>query len=137
MKTLGRSIALIGAAAALSAGAFISPATAAAPQQQAPAFLGHPKAWGEVTFTINPSSKTMSPQRATESVGGGTWEYGSGIDGGSKSCWSNYVHPSLRHSATATIANAVDKEYADAGSWADAYVTAGLSYTCKAYWATY
>jgi hypothetical protein len=42
----------------------------------APAFLGHPKAWGMVALKVNPNSTTVGP-RKVENVGGGTWVYGS------------------------------------------------------------
>lgn len=132
MKNLGRSAALIAASALVTAGAFTSSASAAA--HEPPKFLGHPKEWGMVTLHIKPG--TVTPM-TTVSAGGGTWNYGSGISGVYKSCWSDYVHPTKYHSATAVIGSSTSKYYNNAGSWADAYATAGLSYTCNVYWATY
>ncbi|MEV4440331.1 lactococcin 972 family bacteriocin [Streptomyces sp. NPDC049577] len=134
MKAFGRSIALVATVAAVSAGVLISPASAAAPEP--PKFLGHPKEWGEVTFTVDPSGRpTVAPEE--ENVGGGTWSYGTGTVGTWKSCYSNYVHPSKRHSSTASMGSDVDKNYADAGDWSTSEVKAGFGYTCHAYWAVY
>ncbi|MFF4653581.1 lactococcin 972 family bacteriocin [Streptomyces sp. NPDC001380] len=107
----------------------------------APAFLGHPKAWGMVTLKINSSSKTATSNTVTPSTvvntGGGTWSYGTVADGIYKGCYSDYIHNTKYHSATAVIANSTDKTYANAGYWADAYAVAGWAYTCNAYWSTY
>ncbi|MCQ4044660.1 lactococcin 972 family bacteriocin [Streptantibioticus rubrisoli] len=71
-------------------------------------------------------------------VGGGTWSYGSGTDSsGWKLCYSDYENPSSSHSATAVLGNANDKEYANAGSWANANVDGNWGSTCHAYWSNY
>ncbi|WP_405880675.1 lactococcin 972 family bacteriocin [Streptomyces sp. NBC_01136] len=79
----------------------------------------------------------MTPKTVV-SAGGGTWSYGTVADSsGLKGCYSDYLHNSKYHSATAIIANGTDKEYANSGYWADAYAYAGWAYTCHVYWSTY
>ncbi|WP_079063509.1 lactococcin 972 family bacteriocin [Streptacidiphilus griseoplanus] len=56
---------------------------------------------------------------------------------GLKGCYSDYIHNTKYHSATAVIANGADKQYNTTGYWADAYAVAGWAYTCNAYWSTY
>ncbi|MFC5723231.1 lactococcin 972 family bacteriocin [Streptomyces gamaensis] len=90
-----------------------------------------------VTFTVNPSAHSVKMSPTDENVGGGTWSHGTGTDGIYKGCYSNYIHPSKRHSASVSIGNATDKSYADAGDWANAYARSGWAFTCNAYWATY
>ncbi|WP_322633586.1 lactococcin 972 family bacteriocin [Glycomyces albidus] len=65
-------------------------------------------------------------------VDGGTWCTGtaSGSDPFSKVCYSNYFHPTNRHSATAMMASGTDRQVADAGEWAKASVEAGAAHTC-------
>lgn len=65
-------------------------------------------------------------------VDGGTWCTGtaSGSDPFSKVCYSNYWHPEKRHSATAMMADATDRQVADGGQWAKAKVEAGAAHTC-------
>lgn len=72
-----------------------------------------------------------------EYVGGGTWDYGTRVIGEQKHVWSHYHHPTKYHSATAKIANYVDKKYAYAGYWAFADVYGPKDYTGYAWWATY
>jgi lactococcin 972 family bacteriocin len=67
------------------------------------------------------------------SQGGGTWCQGEYWDG-LKECYSNYEHPTNYHSSTAILGALVDKEYADAGYWDYAQVSAGFAYTCYTYW---
>lgn len=77
---------------------------------------------------IFPSGKTNT----VVNVGGGTWNYGRS----GSHCWSHYVHPAKRHSATAIQGPANVKRYASAGLWANADIYDG-SGTCYAYWNTY
>lgn len=67
-----------------------------------------------------------------EEVGGGSWCYGTGTDTatGLKSCYSNYFHPSNRHSATAMIGNVESRDVQDGGAWAKAYAVADDGFTC-------
>ncbi|MFG3341693.1 lactococcin 972 family bacteriocin [Glycomyces sp. NPDC048151] len=67
-----------------------------------------------------------------EDVGGGTWCYGWGLDSsGLKSCYSNYFHPTNRHSAWASIGSDQSRDVQDAGLTARAYAVAGHAFTCN------
>jgi hypothetical protein len=136
--TVAAIAALTAAAPADAAGLREVPTTSRvnAVTPQAPAFLGHPKAWGEATIPPT-SSTTRTVKPMTVSVGGGTWNYGSSEQGTQKGCWSDYEHDSKTHSATAILGPATDKEYGDPGYWADSYVEDGYGNTCQVYWATY
>lgn len=98
-----------------------------------------------VTITVDASGKATAIDSAGRSVkpntvvsaGGGTWSYGSAADGIWKGCWSDYVHPTDEHSATAIIGPNEDKEYNSANNWADAQADSGWAQTCYAYWDTY
>jgi lactococcin 972 family bacteriocin len=96
-----------------------------------------PTEWGVAAVPAN-SSKGMVSPLASKNVGGGTWVYGTrngGLDG--TTCYSNYVHPSKKHSATAIKAGHEDKDTKNAAVWAKAAVTAGAAYTCYTYWGVY
>ncbi|MGW8556612.1 lactococcin 972 family bacteriocin [Streptomyces tubercidicus] len=93
----------------------------------------NPKKWGVATFPANAKGSLAS--RA--GTGGGTWMYGTGMDGRWKGCYSNYVHPSKKHSASVAIAPNTDKEVRQAGKWARAYAKSGAAYKCYAYWGVY
>ena len=81
-----------------------------------------------------PLSKTFDVSPATvKNVGGGTWNYGRS----GNHCWSHYVHPNKRHSATAIMGPDNIKKYANAGTWANADVVRLTIATCSAYWNTY
>ncbi|MDR2957249.1 MAG: lactococcin 972 family bacteriocin [Coriobacteriales bacterium] len=45
---------------------------------------------------------------------GGTWNYGTETSGDKKFVWSNYVHPSKRHSSTVIIGPQNVKVWAEA-----------------------
>jgi lactococcin 972 family bacteriocin len=80
-----------------------------------------------------PPSETFDAAKATVvNVGGGTWNYGRI----GNHCWSHYVHPVKRHSATAIRGPINRKVYANAGTWANSDIFNG-SGTCYAYWNTY
>jgi len=87
----------------------------------------------ETSGVVELSSDTpvISPN-TVKNVGGGTWNYGR--SGGH--CWSHYVHPAKRHSATAIRGSTNRKIYASAGTWANSDVYGGGG-TCYAYWNTY
>lgn len=136
LKKINKALAIVLMSGAIASGALAAPAMAAANQAQAPAALGHPKAWGMVTLTIDPSAKAPS-LATTTNVGGGTWNYGTERNDGFKGCYSQYTHPSKYHSSTAIIASSNNKAYANAGNWSYAYSTAGWAYTCHVYWGTY
>lgn len=72
--------------------------------------------------------------RASQSVGGGSWDYG--VVGGY--LYSGYYHGSLYHSSTAKSYYGTDKDYAYAGDSSFAEVKAsGHKGTDKVYWDTY
>lgn len=148
-----KKIAVAVAALAAAAGtlATAGPSVAAAPEpfvytassSEAPpaALIGpngeKPTAWGVAAVPVNSSKATVTPL-ASKSVGGGTWNYGTrnaGLDG--TTCYSNYIHPSKKHSATAIKAGHTDKDTRSADVWAKAAVTAGAAYTCYTYWGVY
>lgn len=80
-----------------------------------------------------PSFQAFDVSPATVvNVGGGTWNYGRS----GSHCWSHYVHPARRHSATAIKGSTNRKIYASAGTWANSDIYGG-SGTCYAYWNTY
>ncbi|MFF1714749.1 lactococcin 972 family bacteriocin [Streptomyces sp. NPDC058268] len=129
MKILGKTLTLAATTVALTAGA-LSPATAVSTESP------QPKEWGMVTIKIDPNSTSVTPMKV-KNVGGGTWSYGTVLTSGGKRCYSNYTHPSKRHSSTAVLANGSDKDYASADNWSRASVEAGAAYTCHAYWGKY
>jgi lactococcin 972 family bacteriocin len=103
------------------------------PTQEAPAISSDPDAVESGGSVEIPSSQTFDVSPATVvNVGGGTWNYGR--SGGH--CWSHYVHPAKRHSATAIKGSTNRKIYASAGTWANSDIYGG-SGTCYAYWNTY
>ncbi|MEU9356303.1 lactococcin 972 family bacteriocin [Streptomyces griseoloalbus] len=87
-----------------------------------------PTEWGMVSF------QQGSGPMARASVGGGTWNYGTSAALTGKNCYSNYIHPSVKHSASVAMASQTDKDIQNADVWAKATVTAGAAYTCNAYW---
>jgi hypothetical protein len=131
MNVTRKSIAFAAMTAAVAVGV-LTPAMSASASAEP-----KPKQSGWVAITVDQSSDTVTPLTVVN-VGGGTWNYGTyvGSDGW-KHCYSQYTHPSAYHSATAIIANANNKAYANAGSWANADAHAGYAYTCYAYWNTY
>lgn len=92
-----------------------------------------PKEWGVATFPANAKGTRAS----LAGKGGGTWRYGTTMDGRYKGCYSNYVHPRKKHSASVAIASNTDKDVRRAGKWAKAYDKAGAGYKCYAYWGVY
>ncbi|MGV9877828.1 lactococcin 972 family bacteriocin [Streptomyces sp. NPDC003006] len=150
MKQPGKfTLVAVAMAAAAGALATAAPATAAAPAapqvhtfsaaegDTPPASLigpngQKPREWGVVSF------KKGAPIQAKVSKGGGTWNYGTssaGLDG--KHCYSNYIHPTKKHSASVAMASGTDKDIREKDIWAKARVTAGAAYTCNAYWGVY
>jgi lactococcin 972 family bacteriocin len=129
MNITRKAIAFTAMTAAVAVGALTPVASASAEPK--------PKESGWVAITVDQSSDTVTPMTVVN-VGGGTWSYGTYVDGGGwKHCYSQYVHNTKYHSATAIIANGNNKVYANAGYWANADAKAGLAYTCYAYWSTY
>ncbi|GAA1695089.1 hypothetical protein GCM10009830_48660 [Glycomyces endophyticus] len=67
-----------------------------------------------------------------QDIGGGTWCTGtaSGSNPFREICYSNYFHPTNRHSSTAMMADGTDRAVAEAGQWSYASVEAGAGHTC-------
>lgn len=103
------------------------------PTQETTAISSDPDATRNGGSVELPASKTFDVIPATvKNVGGGTWNYGRS----GNHCWSHYVHPAKRHSATAIKGSTNRKVYAGAGTWANSDIYGG-SGTCYAYWSTY
>ncbi|MGW6356609.1 lactococcin 972 family bacteriocin [Streptomyces sp. NPDC055092] len=147
---ISRKIGAAAAVAAVVATGFLStaaPASAAdavveytaTASDVAPAFLFEggqaPTEWGYARISVD-STDPLSVT-TTKSKGGGTWSYGTRRDGTYKGCYSNYIHPSKKHSATIAISDVTDKDVRGADIWARAYGKAGGAYTCYAYWGVY
>ncbi|MFJ8274826.1 lactococcin 972 family bacteriocin [Streptomyces sp. NPDC094154] len=96
-----------------------------------------PTEWGVATFPTDVEFDSADMITTKESKGGGTWNYGTVLDGIYKGCYSNYIHPTKQHSASVSIGNATDKVIKNADIWANAYATSGAAHTCNAYWNTY
>ncbi|CAL9539338.1 hypothetical protein SUDANB120_04213 [Streptomyces sp. enrichment culture] len=99
-----------------------------------------PVEWGAVSFpkAAKGEGPSNAPAVASVSVGGGTWHYGTSAgSGGLKKCYSNYIHPTKKHSASVAIASQTDKDIQNADIWAKASRTAGWAYTCNTYWGVY
>ncbi|MFJ4188246.1 lactococcin 972 family bacteriocin [Kitasatospora sp. NPDC089509] len=109
--------------------------TAAAGETPPAALIGpngeKPVVWGSVSFDEGSGPVTR------ENVGGGTWQHGSMRDGGYKKCYSNYTHPTKKHSASVAISDLVNKDIQEADNWARASATSGWAYKCNAYWGLY
>ncbi|MFE7767819.1 lactococcin 972 family bacteriocin [Streptomyces sp. NPDC057438] len=96
-----------------------------------------PTEWGVVAVPLDSSALSRTPM-ASESVGGGTWSYGtSTTTSGQKRCYSNYIHPTKKHSASIAIASQTDKDIREKDIWAKAAGVAGPAHTCYTYWGKY
>jgi len=82
---------------------------------------------------------TVTPNTCTSPQGvGDSWCYGTSYaPDGTKTCYSNYTHPTKYHSATAKIGSSTQKSYAQAGRTANATAYGGSGATCYAYWDVY
>jgi lactococcin 972 family bacteriocin len=139
------AVALVTAAGALAVAAPANASANVAPQMQVfsvangdtpPDVLtlpngDKPTEWGTVSFQEGSGPRTRA------SVGGGTWNYGTSAATTGKHCYSNYIHPTVKHSASVAMASLTDKDIQNADVWAKAIVTAGAAYTCNAYWGKY
>lgn len=158
MKTAGRSVAFAIAGAAIAAVGLAAPATADASATasasgatvtvhhrgdgtQPPAGLGNPSEWGVVTFKMDASTGSFSPQSQAclSPSSGGTWCYGwyaKEVSPGviNKYCYSNYYHQTKGHSSTVKLAGSTRRAWAAAGNTSNANLTAGLAYTCSTYY---
>ncbi|MEV5337272.1 lactococcin 972 family bacteriocin [Streptomyces sp. NPDC052676] len=92
-----------------------------------------PSEWGVVSYPAG--AKGLKTPRVSK--GGGTWNYGTTRDGAYKGCYSNYIHPTKKHSASVSIADGTDKDIREKDIWAKAYAKAGAAHTCNAYWGVY
>ncbi|MFI0779673.1 lactococcin 972 family bacteriocin [Streptomyces sp. NPDC021212] len=151
MKTPGKMItfAVMSVMAAAGTLATAGSAVAETPQVQThavhrsvappPELIGpngeKPTEWGMASISLDSSTGSMAPT-ATKEVGGGTWSYGT-TGTTTKGCYSNYIHPSKKHSASIAIANASDKDIRGKDVWAKAYGKAGAAHTCYTYWGVY
>lgn len=96
-----------------------------------------PTEWGVATFPMDVEFDSDDMITTKVKKGGGDWNYGTVADGVYKGCYSNYIHPTKKHSTSVAIANATDKDIRNANIWAKAYARAGGAHTCNAYWSTY
>ncbi|MEU7643125.1 lactococcin 972 family bacteriocin [Streptomyces huasconensis] len=94
-----------------------------------------PTKWGVAAIPVAKSG-SITP-KATQSVGGGTWSYGTSAVISGKKCYSNYIHPTKKHSASVAIASQTDKDIQAADIWANASAISGGAYTCHTYWGVY
>ncbi|CAL9603320.1 hypothetical protein SUDANB120_05487 [Streptomyces sp. enrichment culture] len=158
MKTPKQYAALVMASASIAALGLATPAMADAPTTdsargvtvtvhhrgdgfQPPAELGNPSEWGVVTFSMSPATGSLGPQdgSCTNPSSGGTWCYGTQtreVSPGvfNKYCYSNYIHWTKGHSSTVKIANSTRRAWAAAGGTSNANLTAGIAYSCSAYY---
>lgn len=128
MKAVRNFALFATAAAALTVGAVIVPATSAGAADLKPATSGM------AVINLNAPQRAASGETHIKDVGGGSWTYGWELTSGGKRCFSYYFHGSKMHHATARIANGDNKAYAFARQTAKASRTAGSAYTCSAYW---
>jgi hypothetical protein len=91
---------------------------------------GSPEATSGVV-ELSSDTPALGPD-TVRNVGGGTWNFGHNLG----HCWSHYVHPARRHSATAVCGPVNPKVYANAGTWANSDVN-NCFQTCSVYWNTY
>lgn len=157
MKLAKKSLALA-AMSVMAVGAFATagPAVAATPGPQPVVYTASsfetppasligpngekPTQWGVAAIPAAPAGKATASSitpLASESVGGGTWNYGTRAATTGTTCYSNYIHPTKKHSATAVKAGYTDKDIREKDIWAKASITAGAAYTCYTYWGVY
>ncbi|SCD99707.1 bacteriocin, lactococcin 972 family [Streptomyces sp. ScaeMP-e83] len=95
-----------------------------------------PSEWGVAAVPAGASGSSITPL-ASKQVGGGTWNYGTAAAVTGTKCYSNYIHPTKKHSASVAKAGGTDKDIRNADIWAKASITAGAAYTCYTYWGVY
>ncbi|MFJ7416427.1 lactococcin 972 family bacteriocin [Streptomyces sp. NPDC098077] len=98
-----------------------------------------PTEWGMFVYPADTETGTVQPT-VVESVGGGTWNHGTGagLGGGhGKKCWSNYYHSKKKHSATAILSSQNVRTTKAAGVWANSTAYGGTAHTCYTYWGVY
>lgn len=96
--------------------------------------------WVEFTGTGKVVVDGTTPEgtigtRAIEAAGGGTWEYGSSLNGGGqKVCRSYYYHASVGHGSTVKMNGKTRSAWAPKGGTSFASYTEYTTATCYAYW---
>lgn len=120
---------LVGSAliATVAATAFLTPAAAQAATSPTRPIPTITPTHGAVTFSA------VTPM-TTKNVSGGTWTYGSSLDGTQKHCYSYFVHPTHQHTSTAIIGSHIVKATAKPGNWSRADTYGSLFSTCYAYY---
>lgn len=93
---------------------------------------------GTGVITIDGTNGTQKGDMSTqgvESVGGGTWSFGTSINWiGQKNCYSQYMHESVGHGSSVSMAGIGDSAWSKAGVVAASKVTALTLATCYANW---
>lgn len=91
---------------------------------------------GSVDLTNAPMTDSMRTLRSSENVGGGSWDYGTGIAGWEKKkVWSNYMHPDKKHHASCSIGANLNKSgTVNAGKTAFSSATGKSDAKTHAYW---
>ncbi|MFR1784296.1 MAG: lactococcin 972 family bacteriocin [Sarcina ventriculi] len=86
---------------------------------------------GSIEITDN-----MKQSRASVSVGGGTWDYGTSLyQVTKKKVYSNYLHPTKTHAASCSIGTTMsDSGWASAKRIAQSSAVGKTSDTTNAYW---
>lgn len=142
ISRIGRTIALIGAAASLTLAATAGVAVAGGRSEPVAQDGGSAVVVERGTTTISDVTKpgTVTTRATTKKVGGGTWTYGrTAVAFPNDKCFSNYVHNSVYHSATTIFGDGNSKKFADPSLYANSSVTKNGFFTtgCKSYWNTY
>lgn len=145
ISRIGRTIALIGAAASLTLAATAGAAVAGGSGEPVAKDGGSAVVTERGTTTISdvvtkPKPGVATPLASTTTkVGGGTWTYGRVYAGDwNDKCFSNYVHNSAYHSATTIFADKNSKKFADPSLYANTSVIKNWSTGgCQSYWNTY
>ncbi|MFI0013675.1 lactococcin 972 family bacteriocin [Streptomyces sp. JUS-F4] len=141
MLTAAGSLLVAGPAVAAAPAAEVAPQvqvfTAAAGVAPPAQLIGpngeKPTEWGVASFDMLRSGSPV----AKASVGGGTWLSGTTAALTGKTCYSNYIHPTKKHSASIAFAGGTKKDIRRKDVWAKAKITAGAAYTCNTYWGVY
>ena len=119
---------LIGATLALS---FVAPAMAES--AKTPTAITKTQNGGFVTLT----NEEVTPFKVVNPPEGGTWNYGTEVNGNQKRVWSYYIHPDVRHHGEVILGPYPPvKVFAAAGDWAKADISGDKKYTGYAYYGT-
>ncbi|MHA7220306.1 lactococcin 972 family bacteriocin [Arthrobacter sp. MDT1-48-3] len=141
---IGRTIALIGAAASLtltiSAGVAVAGGSGEPVAQNGGSAVVDQRGTTTISDVTKPKPGMASTLATTTKVGGGTWTYGrQAVAFPNDKCFSNYVHNSVYHSATTIFGDGNSKRFADPSLYANSSVTKNGFFTtgCRTYWNTY